>query len=57
MKYTAEYITQRNNMAKIKRYTEKDGDYQGQLGFKCPGCGSRHFVYDSETTGHPNSSV
>lgn len=49
MKYTVEYITQRNNMAKIKRYTEEDGGYQGQLGFMCPGCGCRHWINDKET--------
>lgn len=39
-------------MAKIKRYTEKDGDYHGELGFMCPGCKCRHFIYDKETVGH-----
>jgi hypothetical protein len=39
-------------MAKIKRYTELDGGYHGELGFMCPGCGHRHFVYDKETVGY-----
>lgn len=33
-------------MAKIKRYTELDGDYHGELGFMCPGCKCRHFIND-----------
>lgn len=36
-------------MAKIKRYTTDDGGYHGELGFMCPGCKHRHFIYDSET--------
>jgi hypothetical protein len=39
-------------MAKIKRYTEKDGVYHGELGFICKGCGYRHFITDNESTGH-----
>lgn len=39
-------------MAKIKRYTSDDGGYHGELGFMCPGCKQRHFIYDKETTGH-----
>ena len=41
-------------MAKIKRYTELDGGYHGELGFMCPGCGCRHFIWDKESTGYPN---
>lgn len=36
-------------MAKIKRYTEKDGGYHGELGFMCPGCMCIHFVSDKHT--------
>src|SRR5665648_562636 len=36
-------------MAKIKRYTELDGGYHGELGFVCPGCGWRHFINDNLT--------
>ena len=34
---------------RIKRYTEKDGLYHGELGFMCPGCGCRHFINDALT--------
>lgn len=36
-------------MAKIKRYTADDGNYHGELGFYCPGCKQRHFIYDIES--------
>jgi len=36
-------------MAKVKRFTEKDGGYHGELGFYCPGCDSIHFINDKET--------
>lgn len=36
-------------MAKIKRYTEKDGGYHGELGFMCPGCRKMHWINDKET--------
>lgn len=36
-------------MAKIKRYTELDGGYHGELGFMCLGCGHIHFINDSLT--------
>lgn len=39
-------------MAKVKRYTATDGAYHGELGFYCPGCRRRHFIYDKETKGH-----
>ena len=35
-------------MAKIKRYTE--GGYHNELCFMCPGCKTRHFIHDCETT-------
>lgn len=46
-------------MAKIKRYTEKDGGYHGELGFFCNGCGHRHFVSDKNTNipNLPESSI
>ena len=40
-------------MAKIKRYTEADGGYHGELGFMCPGCNTRHFINDILTA--PNA--
>ena len=36
-------------MAKIKRYTEADGGYHGELGFMCPWCNCRHFINDQHT--------
>ena len=36
-------------MAKIKRFTEKDGGYHGELGFKCPGCKEVHLITDNLT--------
>lgn len=36
-------------MVKIKRYTEADGGYHGELAFYCPGCNERHFINDKET--------
>ncbi len=36
-------------MAKIKRYTETEGGYHGELAFMCPGCKCRHFINDQET--------
>ena len=36
-------------MAKIKRYTEADGGYHGELAFKCPGCNKKHFINDDIT--------
>jgi len=36
-------------MAKIKRFTEADGGYHGELGFLCPGCKEIHLITDSET--------
>ncbi|MBP1638994.1 MAG: hypothetical protein H6Q17_577 [Bacteroidetes bacterium] len=36
-------------MAKIKRFTSKDGGYHGELGFYCPGCDCVHFIYDKES--------
>lgn len=41
-------------MAKIKRYTELDGGYHGELGFMCPGCKCIHFIHDKESVGYPN---
>jgi len=42
-------------MAKIKRYTEADGGYHGELAFMCPGCGWRHFINDILT--EPNAKA
>jgi hypothetical protein len=36
-------------MAKIKRYTEIEGGYHGELAFMCPGCKCKHFINDSQT--------
>ena len=36
-------------MARIKRFTEKEGGYHGELGFYCPGCDCIHFINDNET--------
>ena len=36
-------------MAKIKRFTEKDGGYHLELGFMCPGCKCIHFISDKLT--------
>ena len=36
-------------MAKIKRYAELDGGYNGELAFMCPGCKEKHFINDKET--------
>ena len=36
-------------MAKIKRYTEADGGYHGELAFFCPGCKHKHFINDKLT--------
>lgn len=46
-------------MAKIKRYTPADGGYHGELAFLCPGCKSRHFIYDIHTNipGLPQSHI
>lgn len=37
-------------MSKIKRFSEADGDFHGELGFNCPGCNSIHFINDEQTT-------
>lgn len=37
-------------MAKIKRYTELDGGYHGELAFFCLGCNTEHFINDALTT-------
>ena len=34
---------------KIKRLTEKDGGYHGEVAFYCPGCKQLHFINDDET--------
>jgi hypothetical protein len=39
-------------MSKLKRYTQNEGEFHGELGFMCLGCGHRHFISDNETDGH-----
>ena len=39
---------------KIKRFTEQDGGYSGQLSFYCHGCKELHWVNDDETKGNPD---
>ena len=36
-------------MEKIKRFTEDDGGYHGELGFNCIGCDCMHFINDEKT--------
>lgn len=36
-------------MAKIKRYTDFNHGWRGELGFMCPGCKRKHWINDSQT--------